>query len=129
MNYAPPQQAPRCACRDRGPMASMFCMTGHMLECHYPLYCRQAACGHLQRYDEEIDQPEMARLEEETLSLLQTMAAPGCGECRGSGTLEVSTVIPAPEEFRHLAGDEITLTSTAICRCVPHGWAAEPRQE
>ena len=118
MNYATPELTPGCICRERGPMASMFCMTGHMLECHHPLDCREAACGHLQRYDGEIDEAEMAGLEEEAVSLLQSLASPGCGECGGSGTQEVSITVPAPEEFHHLTGDELTLNSTAVCGCV-----------
>lgn len=28
------------------PMACMFCSTGHMTECHYPMSCGEAQCSH-----------------------------------------------------------------------------------
>lgn len=31
------------------PMACMFCMEGHMLECHYGMTCDEAECSHYQR--------------------------------------------------------------------------------
>jgi hypothetical protein len=34
------------------PIACLFCSTGHMLECHYPMTCSQAQCSHLARYEE-----------------------------------------------------------------------------
>lgn len=37
---------PNKDCKCPTPQASMFCMTGHMLECHYPLSCREAQCSH-----------------------------------------------------------------------------------
>lgn len=38
---------PACVCPTA--MAAMFCATGHMLECHYPMSCSEADCGHYQR--------------------------------------------------------------------------------
>jgi len=38
---------PDCICPTA--MAAMFCMTGHMLECHYPLHCEDARCDHYRR--------------------------------------------------------------------------------
>lgn len=32
-------------------MAAFFCPYGHMLECHFPYGCSQAACSHLEGYD------------------------------------------------------------------------------
>lgn len=40
---------PDCHCLT--PLAAMFCMTGHMTECHYPMSCEEAQCGHLKLYD------------------------------------------------------------------------------
>jgi hypothetical protein len=37
---------PDCRCN---PMQAMFCPYGHMLECHVPMTCREAECGHYQR--------------------------------------------------------------------------------
>lgn len=42
---------PDCHCPN--PMAAMFCMEGHMLECHAGMSCVEAACGHLSKYDDE----------------------------------------------------------------------------
>lgn len=38
---------PECRCPNA--MAAVFCMTGHMMECHYPLTCEQARCSHWER--------------------------------------------------------------------------------
>lgn len=71
MNYPPMDQNPLCRCAQRGPMAgmaAMFCLCGHMTECHWPFTCEEAACGHLQAYgfaDEEIE-----RLEAEARQLI-----------------------------------------------------------
>ena len=37
---------PQCQCN---PMQAMFCPYGHMLECHIPMTCREAECGHYRR--------------------------------------------------------------------------------
>lgn len=42
-----PAANPKCVC---SPMQAMFCVYGHMLECHFPLTCDQAHCSHLARY-------------------------------------------------------------------------------
>lgn len=36
-------------CKCETPLAALLCLTGHMLECHYPLTCEQANCSHFQR--------------------------------------------------------------------------------
>ncbi len=54
--YPPPPYAakqmkvpgnPDCVCHNG--MQSMFCSYGHITECHYPLTCAAAECGHYQR--------------------------------------------------------------------------------
>ena len=52
--YPEPADNPKCTCP--GHMASFFCATGHMLECHAPHSCTTAGCGHLAQYTED---PEM----------------------------------------------------------------------
>jgi len=42
--YPPPEKNPKCICPTI--QAAFFCMTGHMLECHYPLTCAEAECDH-----------------------------------------------------------------------------------
>lgn len=37
---------PKCRCN---PQQAMFCPYGHMLECHIPMTCREAECGHYKR--------------------------------------------------------------------------------
>lgn len=44
-------------CRCLAPMQRMFCMTGHILDCHYPLTCSEAECSHW-RVVMEYDDPE-----------------------------------------------------------------------
>lgn len=50
MNYPSPKLNPKCLCKDN-PHKAFWCKTGHMLECHYPYTCQQAACSHLAKYD------------------------------------------------------------------------------
>ena len=45
---------PKCVCRSM--MQAMFCLTGHMTECHYPLSCSQAECSHWEVEHLEDDQ-------------------------------------------------------------------------
>ena len=42
-----PPPNPECRCFNT--MVAMFCMTGHMLECHYPYDCEEAQCSHYLR--------------------------------------------------------------------------------
>jgi len=44
-------RAGKCPKGGLTPMACMFCMCGHMLECHYPDDCETAQCSHLSRYE------------------------------------------------------------------------------
>jgi hypothetical protein len=55
-NYPPPpcmarelgvKGNPQCHCPH--PMAAMFCMEGHMLECHAGMSCVEAQCSHYKR--------------------------------------------------------------------------------
>lgn len=43
-------EKPHPLCRCENGMAAMFCPTGHLTECHYPMKCREAQCSHLERY-------------------------------------------------------------------------------
>lgn len=45
---------PNCNCRKLG-LNPMFCMTGHLLECHYPYSCEEVNCSHFQA-EGEIDE-------------------------------------------------------------------------
>lgn len=60
MNYPAPIQNPACKCKSSSMMA-FFCHCGHMLECHFPYTCEEAACSHLARYD--FPPEEILRLE------------------------------------------------------------------
>ena len=50
--YPPPYDNPDCICGSG--LRSMYCKTGHMTECHYPMSCEQANCSHMDRYEKEI---------------------------------------------------------------------------
>ncbi len=39
---------PHCQCGNA--MRAFFCHTGHLTECHYPLTCQLAQCGHMASY-------------------------------------------------------------------------------
>ena len=47
---------PECQCPT--PMAAMFCMSGHMTECHAGQGCAEARCSHLSRYSDGEDDSE-----------------------------------------------------------------------
>jgi len=42
-----------CEMKATSPMACMFCLYGHLTECHYPLLCAEACCSHYQREVEQ----------------------------------------------------------------------------
>ncbi len=44
-SYPPPSENPRCTCWPNM-LAAMFCPNGHMTECHAPMDCEEAECGH-----------------------------------------------------------------------------------
>lgn len=116
MNYGTPDTVPFCACRTRGETAPMLCPTGHLLECHFPLECRQAACSHMPVYN-----PENARLmlqmEKKAQEILAQKADPECQYCAGSGTVTVSRTVDIPDPE---TGSQIprNITDAAICGCV-----------
>ena len=110
MNYAAPQQATVCQCRYKG-LAPMFCGYGHLLECHYPLNCRQAACNHLPRYEEELTPREMAKLEEQAIDRLRCMANAECAKCDGAGITEVRYDVP-------MNGATLAVAANSVCACV-----------
>jgi len=47
---------PACVCTHA--MQAMFCQTGHMLECHYPMDCLEAKCSHLAKYDFDFEEDQ-----------------------------------------------------------------------
>ena len=118
MSYAPPSHAPVCPCREAG-SPGIFCPTGHMLECHYPLTCDAAGCGHLQRYD-DYSAAELDALAGAATARLKAMADTSCDACAGSGlvTRTVETSIPTPHWLRESnPADTISYQAKAICRC------------
>jgi hypothetical protein len=44
-NYPPPERNKACLCHDN-PLAVLFCPTGHVTACHWPLSCQEADCDH-----------------------------------------------------------------------------------
>ena len=117
MKYVSPDKAPTCRCKDARVLAPMFCPGGHLTECHFPFDCSQAACSHLPRYD-DIDQSEMARLEELAEGTIQRMANADCADCNGAGHTGVLTTIPMPVPNIPVGLLEVTFAAVAICPCV-----------
>ena len=128
MNYASPQATHICNCRDKG-MAPMFCPTGQLTECHHPLDCQEAACSHLPRYDEEMDQSEMELLEKLAINHLQQLADPSCTRCSGEGRTEIQSTTPGPDLLQPEAVEEFTFTSTAVCPCVSNPTARQAQKD
>jgi hypothetical protein len=48
--YAPPRTNLACECWDKEPFAAFNCPFGHMTDCHFPLLCKEAECGHVTQY-------------------------------------------------------------------------------
>ena len=124
MNYAMPELTPNCRCKDAGPGAGVFCPTGHMLECHYPLDCRNAGCSHLARYDYAKDEVDaFVAADGENLGRL---AAADCLRCQGTGLHELR--IPMAEhplqsvrDLFSLSGnlpDDASFSYDLLCGCV-----------
>lgn len=83
--YAPPRLSQNCLCRET-PAAAMFCEFGHITECHRPLSCASAGCGHLAKYGHSPAEIQLA--ERRAAELLRGLASPGCEACAGSGLIE-----------------------------------------
>ena len=121
MNYGKPDSVNICRCRDNR-ASPMFCITGHVTECHYPLTCGQAACNHLHKYDEtgELDMPAA---EQEAINRLASLSNRYCPDCGGAGVTDQEEPLgfDVPEDFRHILGDNPTFTTKVICPCVLPG--------
>ena len=83
--YTPPRLSQDCLCRET-PAAAMSCEFGHMTECHRPLSCGSAGCGHLSKYG--LTSAEIELAERRAAELLRGLASPGCESCAGSGLVE-----------------------------------------
>ena len=83
--YSPPRLSQNCHCRE-DPAATMFCGFGHMTECHRPLDCAAASCGHLSKYGYSPAEVELA--ERRAADLLRRLASSDCESCAGSGLIE-----------------------------------------
>lgn len=103
----------------------MFCRYGHMTECHFPLDCAQAACGHLPQY-EDFSPAQLDDMERRAKSLLAVLAevdregmAGECPECQGQGWIEKTFPISvtAPPGSLAYGSSEIKVTGAAICKC------------
>ena len=118
MKYAFPENVPHCNCLHQG-AAPIFCPTGHLLECHFPLNCRDAACSHLDRY-EEVTPEARERLDTEGRAILAGLADPNCQDCSGKGLLQVQFTpdIAIPESMAHLFPGGLVLTADAVCHCI-----------
>ena len=119
MNYATPDQANVCPCRDRERDRSVFCCpTGHLMECHFPLECEEAACGHLIHYGEAYEE-NMPELEAAAWALLEQYADPACDQCDGDGMNMVTRNInpETPENTILSALSPAYGSSIVICPC------------
>ena len=126
MNYQSPENVTVCRCLAGGGgiAAAMFCSTGHMTECHYPLGCREAACGHLDRYRydtcEDGDAQDHQEIEKTALALVVALADPRCERCGGRGGTETETVLEVEltPEMHAAVGGVFTVNARVICPCV-----------
>ncbi len=82
VNYLRPGLTQQCLCRDDA-VKAMLCSTGHMTECHYPMDCRMAGCGHLEQSGMDVSIVRVLRAD--SVEWLAEMADDGCELCNGSG--------------------------------------------
>ncbi len=87
-SYLPPKLTTDCQCRGN-PMQATFCMTGHQLECHFPMDCQTAGCSHLSGYD--FDTATVMALQERASAMLKSRANPECPDCQGGGMKTIKT--------------------------------------
>ena len=125
--YSPPRMSPNCLCRE-DPAASMFCEFGHMTECHRPLDCAAAGCGHLSKYG--YAPAEIELVERRAADLLRGLASPGCRSCAGSGLVErrlsmtsfIEQIGGGPgAAIQNLAlpdGETLEVSAQSMCECV-----------
>ena len=119
MTYAAPDAVPFCQCRANGDLP-LLCPTGHLLECHHPLSCTDAACGHMRRYQDSPTPEDTANAEARARTTLAALSDPRCLACSGAGFTETQFTpdIAVPDSFRHIFPDGLTFTAMAVCACV-----------
>lgn len=114
-SYLPPRMTEICQCKD-DPAKMMFCSTGHMTECHFPLRCDGAGCGHLERYDYA---PEIvAELRKTNHAIILSFADESCKICEGTGIravkMELGELFGVPELTPGIQVSEYR----TLCLCV-----------
>jgi len=82
-NYLPPHKTEGCICAGEAPIAPMLCPYGHPTECHYPMNCAVAGCGHLEKND--IPTEKILEYREAANARIRNAASPNCPTCRGVG--------------------------------------------
>ena len=126
MKYVAPGMNPGCVCTQAG-VAPMFCGTGHLLECHYPLDCGAAVCNHLPKYFEEFpDADNLQALESAAAERIAQLADKDCPECGGAGRVTVRWEEKLEAEvadfFRQAAvdvdPDHFPMEALRMCGCV-----------
>lgn len=111
LSYLPLEHTGECLCKG-SPMKAMFCMTGHMLECHYPLECQAAGCSHLIKYDFTLDQAQ--ELSKAADNLLSQLADDDCEKCAGTAVMRV----PASKVYGQILEGFEDSEVQAVCDCV-----------
>lgn len=120
IGYLPPKMTPLCQCK-HDMVRTMFCETGHMLECHFPMTCDQAGCTHLYEYWENADQAR--RWIKAAHFVLTKLADVGCEKCNGTGGMKVPTSAKelygpvGMEAIQALTGSP-NIEVTTLCDCV-----------
>lgn len=117
IDYASPEQTPRCLCREN-PMRATLCMTGHMLECHQPFGCSQAACSHLPKYHDEEDARDLEGYVQDARALLRSLAAADCPECQGNVLETVREELAIDLAALGYPGQNLVASRSRICECV-----------
>ena len=118
--YLPPDLSPHCQCQGN-PQKAFFCMTGHALECHYPMTCRTAGCDHLPIYDFTPEEVHEAGLEADRV--LARAADPECATCDGSGqrdfTLTLGQIYGEGPSVVHIgASPDLPVQVAGPCHCI-----------
>jgi len=115
-SYLPSFISENCQCA-HNLMKAVACFTGHLAECHFPLDCRAAGCGHLDDYG--IPPEEVQELRDAADRLFRSAADSRCTHCTGRGFRSYVITFPT--------GDQGVLDG--ICQCVDLAEVAKVAEE
>ncbi len=101
--YPAPDNNPACQCKGK-PIKAFFCEHGHMLECHHPYTCNEAACSHLEKYDYSPEQIELMDAQARA-NIAAGLMPPYALDEHGNIIVSDSAAAPIPDGIRQVIDD------------------------